>query len=567
MSIFEYTPEELLGTVESVDTATVIVRVDNDDKLRGLQVNHLISIQSSKIGQHLIGLVSKIIRKSAYSDLTADIAPEFGFNIIKVILIGTHFDRSAGKENVFRRSLATIPTINAECHRIHGDRLKKFMQAISSIPDGEDMVSLQIGSYSIDEDATAWLNGNKLFQRHAVIVGSTGSGKSWCVAKILEQVAALKSADAILFDIHGEYSPLQGDSFTHLKIAGPNDIIGEEKLFIPYWLLTYEEMLSLMLDRSDNNAPNQAMMFSSAVIKGKKEFLRNADKTEMEANITLDSPIPYSLDNLLTFLKSKDNEMVKGTKTDKQGPYFGKLTRFIQRLETKQRDKRLNFMFASDEKLLSYDYMSEICNKLMLPSVAGKNGVKIIDFSEVPSDILPLIVSLIARVIFSVQQWTTVEHRHPIAIFCDEAHLYIPANTEKSIDDASLVTFERISKEGRKYGIGLVVISQRPSEVNRTVLSQSNNFIAMRLTNVDDQSVVKRLLPDSLGDYAEMLPILDIGEALVVGDASLLPSRIRITPPNMKPRSATIDFWDEWSKESTTVDISSAIEALRKQSK
>ena len=567
MSIFEYTPEELLGTVESVDTSTVIVKVENDDKLRGLQVNHLISIQSSKIGQHLVGLVSKIIRKSAYSDPTADISPEFGFNIIKVILIGTHFDRSAGKENVFRRSLATIPTINAECHLIHGDRLKQFMQAISSIPAGEDAVSLQIGNYSIDEDATAWLNGNKLFQRHAVIVGSTGSGKSWCVAKILEQVAALKSADAILFDIHGEYSPLQGDSFTHLKVAGPNDDIQEGTLFLPYWLLTYEEMLSLMLDRSDNNAPNQAMMFSSAVIDGKKEFLRSSDKTEMEANITLDSPIPYSLDKLLAFLKSKDTEMVPGTKTEKQGPYFGKLTRFIQRLETKQKDKRLNFMFSSNAHLLSYDYMGELCGKLMLPSVAGKKGIKIIDFSEVPSDILPLIVSLIARVIFSVQQWTTADHRHPIAIFCDEAHLYIPANTEKSIDDASLVTFERISKEGRKYGIGLVVISQRPSEVNRTVLSQSNNFIAMRLTNIDDQSVVKRLLPDSLGDYVEMLPILDIGEALVVGDASLLPSRIRITPPNMKPRSATIDFWDEWSKESTVVDIASAIDALRKQSK
>lgn len=569
MSIFEYTPEELLGTVESVDTSTVIVKVENDDKLRGLQVNHLISIQSSKIGQHLIGLVSKIIRKSAYSDPVADLSPEFGFNIIKVILIGTHFDRDAGKDNVFRRSLATIPTINAECHLIHGDRLKRFMQAISSIPEGEDTVSLQIGNYSIDEDATAWLNGNKLFQRHAVIVGSTGSGKSWCVAKILEQVAVLKSADAILFDIHGEYSTLQSDSFTHLKVAGPNDAMGEGMLFLPYWLLTYEEMLSLMLDRSDNNAPNQAMMFSGAVIEGKKQFLIDAGKAEMEANITLDSPIPYNLSALLSFLKSKDEEMVPGAKagTEKQGPYFGKLTRFIQRLETKQKDKRLNFMFASEDDLLSYDYMSVLCSKLMLPAEEGKKGVKIIDFSEVPSDILPLIVSLIARVIFSVQQWTTVEHRHPIAIFCDEAHLYIPANTEKSIDDASLVTFERISKEGRKYGIGLVVISQRPSEVNRTVLSQSNNFIAMRLTNVDDQSVVKRLLPDSLGDYAEMLPILDIGEALVVGDASLLPSRIRISPPALKPRSATIDFWDEWSKSTPSVDISGAIEALRKQSK
>ena len=568
MGIFTYLPDELLGTVESVDTSTVIVKVENDDKLRGLQVNHLISIQSSKIGQHLIGLVSKIIRKSAYSDLSEDINADPGFNIIKVILIGTHYDRDGEKENVFRRSLATVPTINAECHLIHGDRLKQFMQAISSIPEGENSVSLQIGHYSIDEDATAWLNGNKLFQRHAVIVGSTGSGKSWCVARILEQVASLKSADAILFDIHGEYSPLQGDSFSHLKIAGPNDTIGEGVLFLPYWLLTYEEMLSLMLDRSDNNAPNQAMMFSNSVIEGKKAFLRENEEHEMEANITLDSPIPYRLSILLEELKAKDSEMVPGARGgEKQGPFNGKLTRFIQRLETKQKDKRLNFMFSNDESLLAYDYMAALCTNLMAPSVEGKKGVKIIDFSEVPSDILPLIVSLIARVIFSVQQWTPSDARHPIAIFCDEAHLYIPANTEKSIDDASLVTFERISKEGRKYGVGLVVISQRPSEVNRTVLSQSNNFIAMRLTNVDDQSVVKRLLPDSLGDYAEMLPILDIGEALVVGDASLLPSRIRVTAPTLKPHSATIDFWDEWSKESTEVNLYNAIEALRKQSR
>ena len=163
-----------------------------------------------------------------------------------------------------------------------------------------------------------------------------------------------------------------------------------------------------MLDRSDNNAPNQAMMFSSAVIEGKKQFLIDADKAEMEANITLDSPVPYSLDNLLETLKAKDTEMVPGARGEKQGTYNGKLTRFIQRLETKQKDKRLNFMFASEDDLLSYDYMNVLCSKLMLPSVAGKKGVKIIDFSEVPSDILPLIVSLIARVIFSVQLWTTV---------------------------------------------------------------------------------------------------------------------------------------------------------------
>lgn len=567
MSLFNYTEEELLGTVESVDTSTVVVRVDNDGRLRGLQVNHLVSIQSSKVGQHLIGLVSKIIRKAAYVDPAFEIVGDLGFNVLKIVLIGTHFDRDGERANVFRRSLSTVPTINAECHLIQGERLKQFMQAIASVPTEDDAVSLQIGVYSIDEDAMAWLNGNKLFQRHAVIVGSTGSGKSWCVARILEQVAALKSANAILFDIHGEYAPLKGDSFSHYKIAGPNDPHSEGNIFLPYWLLTYEEMLSLMLDRSDSNAPNQAMIFSNAVIDGKKGFLCSINNTEMEANITLDSPVPYDLTKLVEVLREKDIEMVPGARGEKQGPYNGKLTRFVQRLETKQSDKRLNFMFSQDAELLQYEYMSKLCSKIMQPSKHGMGGVKVIDFSEVPSDVLPLIVSLLARLLFSVQQWADINNRHPIAIFCDEAHLYIPAESTKSIDEASLITFERISKEGRKYGVGLVVISQRPSEVNRTVLSQSNNFIAMRLTNVDDQAVVKRLLPDSLGDYVDMLPILDIGEALVVGDASLLPSRIKISEPNLKPRSATIDFWDEWSKDNINVDIDTAIEALRKQSK
>jgi hypothetical protein len=567
MSIFDYKHDEVLGTVESVDTASVIVRIEKDDHLRGLQVNHLIAVQSTKTNQHLIGLVSKIIRKSALTDISVESDNYQSFNVIKVILIGTHIDRVADRDNVFKRTLSTVPAINAECYLISGDRLKRFMQAISSIPEGEGMVSLEIGHYSIDEEAVAWLNGNKLFQRHSVIVGSTGSGKSWCVARVLEQVASLRSADAILFDIHGEYSPLIGENFVHLKVAGPMDTRQDGILFLPYWLLTYEEMLSLMLDRSDTNAPNQAMIFSNAVLEGKQNFLNSNDQGDMSANITLDSPIPYDLNKLLDDLTQKDNEMVQGARGDKQGPYFGKLTRFIQRLKTKQNDKRLNFMFSQDVNLLTYGYMLELCRRIMQPAENGHSGVKIIDFSEVPSDILPLIVSLIARLVFSVQQWSDVTKRHPIAIFCDEAHLYIPANTDKSIDDASLDNFERISKEGRKYGVGLVVISQRPSEVNRTVLSQSNNFIAMRLTNMDDQAVVKRLLPDNLGDYAEMLPILDVGEALVVGDASLLPSRIKVTQPTLKPRSATIDFWDEWAKDRADVDIESAIEALRRQTK
>lgn len=197
----------------------------------------------------------------------------------------------------------------------------------------------------------------------------------------------------------------------------------------------------------------------------------------------------------------------------------------------------------------------------------GKGGIKIINFSEVPSDILPLMVSLIARLIFTVSQWTPPDNRHPIALFCDEAHLYIPERASSdSADEISVGIFERIAKEGRKYGVGLVVISQRPSEVNRTVLSQCNNVIAMRLTNGDDQSVIKRLLPDSLGGFGDLLPVLDIGEALVVGDASLLPTRVVVSGPRFKPNSATVDFWDRWRDAGPVAGTEDAVLSWRRQS-
>jgi len=159
------------------------------------------------------------------------------------------------------------------------------------------------------------------------------------------------------------------------------------------------------------------------------------------------------------------------------------------------------------------------------------------------------------------------DKRQPIALFCDEAHLYLPNRAEEGIEERGLKNFERIAKEGRKYGVALVVISQRPSDVNKTILSQCGNFIAMRLTNPEDQNVIQRLFPDNLGDFASILPILDVGEALIVGDASLLPSRVIINEPEIKPNSATINFWDEWTKEKTNKGIKDAVEALRKQHK
>lgn len=580
MAIFTFEDTSSIGTVFSVDTATLIIKVDELEKLRKLQVNHLVAVQSSKAGQHLIGIINRITRKA--SDEEQPTGDDLGLtnflfteNILKVNLIGTLLNKHGEKENVFKRTLDTVPEIEAKCYPIDGENITKFMQTISTKENYE--IPLSIGKYSIDENAEAFLDGDKLFQRHAVIVGSTGSGKSWCVAKIIEQIAKLPMANSILFDIHGEYSGanFKADGIQHFRIANPSDLgktgnLANGILMLPYWLLTYEEMLAMLLDRSDSNAPNQAMLFSKTVFTEKQNYLDEVKDTVFKDSITIDSPVPYKIENVIQELIRLDEEMVAGSRGDKQGPFFGKLTRFIQRLEAKSQDKRLGFLFQISEDELQLDWLNDFCSALMHGSELNgkKSGVKIIDFSEVPSDVLPLVIGLVARIVFTVQQWTAKENQHPICLMCDEAHLYIPERTNQdSASELGLKSFERIAKEGRKYGVSLTVISQRPAEVNRTVLSQCNNFISLRLANAEDQAVIKRLLPDNLAGLTEVLPILDIGEALIVGDASLLPTRVLISEPTIKPDSATIKFWKEWSNKGANQDIKNAVVGLRKQSK
>jgi len=554
------------GKVESVDTGNVIVKVVNEGLLNNLQVNNLVVIRSTKTGEKIIGIITKIMRKS--SDKIEDDNPEEFIveNIIKVSLVGTLLDKWGTKENVFKRTLETVPSIDADCFLLEGDELSKFMRSLTSLHQ-DSTGSLNIGKYTLSEDAEAFLDGNKFFQRHAIIVGSTGTGKSWTVAKILEKATQLPSINSIIFDIHGEYKPLSELPNTALlKIAGPIDTEDKGNLiFLPYWLLTYEEISAMLLDRSDQNAPNQARILFDLIIKYKKEILEKEKQEDVLNNFTIDSPIPYDIKKVLKELEEKDEEMVAGARGQKQGPLHGKLTRFIQRLKSKQSDKRLNFIFNDRDELQQYNWFQSLVNKLM--DFENKKGCKIIDFSEVPSDILPLIAGLIARLIFSVQQWMEEDKRHPIALFCDEAHLYIPSQVRNSLEERGLYNFERIAKEGRKYGLSLIVISQRPADVSKTVLSQCGNFIAMRLSNPDDQNVIKRLFPDSLGNFSDLLPILDIGESLVVGDSCLLPSRIKISEPNIKPDSATIDFWDEWSKKEKEKGLKEAVKALRRQGK
>ncbi len=436
--------------------------------------------------------------------------------------------------------------------------------------------ALRLGCFAIDQTALAVADGDRFFQRHAAILGSTGSGKSWTVASILERANSLKHPNILLLDLHGEYASLarnKKDGFAeYFKIAGPGDLKapGNEILFLPYWLLNREEMLSMLLDRSDNNAPNQATRFTSLVLEGKREFLEKAGRKDVLASFTVDSPVPYELKPLVSALQQDDIAVGTGSSgRDKQGPWHGKLTRFISRLEAKIADRRYGFLFEPPKESTNYEWLQQIAVTFLSTHGKDKSGIKVVDFSEVPSDVLPTVVSVFARILYDVQFWMLAASRTPVCMVCDEAHLYLPVRQDAdAASKRALDTFETIAKEGRKYGFSLLVVSQRPSDVSKTILSQCNNFIALRLTNEQDQSAVKSVMPDSMAGIAEVLPLLDIGEAIILGDSILLPSRIKLDKPKATPLSLTKNFWREWAERASDAEaIRAGVESLRRQSR
>ncbi len=569
MGIFDFKEQDSLGNVFQVDTTKVFIRVPSSDRLSEAKVGRLTALKG-RPGEWLIAMVERVIRRF-YEETPAEEEEndsdlvETEENVVHLILVGTLRDKEGERLNVFTRSVMSVPNIDAPCYPIEGKELEAFMGVISSVSIHEN--ALNIGNYTLDEKAETYLDGNKFFQRHAALLGSTGSGKSWTVASILEKASKLPSANIILFDLHGEYSTLEYAK--HIRVAGPNDLesTSDDILFLPYWLLNFEEMQEMFIDRSEFSAHNQVMVFQDAVSGTKKRFLEKYEKIEILKSFTIDSPVPFSLDEVIQEIKDLNEEMVQGARGLKQGRFFGQFGRLIVRLNSRITDKRYGFIFQAHQKYHTYEALHAIARNLLGFKDEGK-GIKVIDFSEVPSDILPVIVGLVARIIYQTQFWMDAEKRHPVAFVCDEAHRYLPREQNVNpFEKRALINFERIAKEGRKYGVALLIVSQRPSEISTTILTQCNNFIALRLTNSNDQAVVKRLMPDSLGTLMDILPMLDVGEAVVVGDAVLLPTRVKLHEPTYKPTSATIDFWDEWNKEDAQSEIIKAVENMRKQSR
>lgn len=569
-----------LGRVASVDTSRVWIDVDDPILLTRVGVGNLIAIKGTTEREYLIGITERVTRTLAEDILEEEVEDETVLPIglaakdmLRAFLVGTYRTVEGEKTNVFKRGADAFPQIDRDCYFVEGPNLQRFMTLLGA-NIGEDE-RLALGHFVVDPTAVAIADGDKFFQRHASILGSTGSGKSWAVALILEKASKLKYPNIIVLDMHGEYTPLTdievGGFASAFRIAGPGDLQNPAAnvVFLPYWLLNREEMLSMLLDRSDQNAPNQASRFTLHVRELKDKTLANEKKDDVRKTFTVDSPIPYLITDLLKRLKDDDTRKGVGAKGQPvKGDWEGKLTRFISRLQAKIDDRRYGFMFQPPKEALSYDWLNKQMGK-MLGSSKQNCGLKVVDFSEVPSDVLPVVAGTFARLLYEVQFWTKPEKRTPFTIVCDEAHLYLPVRDDAvAVQRQALAAFERIAKEGRKYGVSILAVSQRPSDVSRTILSQCNNFMVLRLTNDRDQAVVRRLMPDSMAGVTDILPLLDTGEAVLLGDAVLLPSRIKLDAPHPTPSSATRDFWLEWSANAPDeAAISEAVEILRKQAR
>ena len=573
--ILSFLENDFLGSVTHVDTEQVVIEIENQGIMGKICVGNIVAIETGKRHEHLIALIDKVTRKYiddfSEDEEDADDIMVSSADYIKVGIVGTYHAVIGSAHDVFKRGVDSFPQIESKCYCITGSNLQNFMNILSKDISGDKR--LRIGSFMMDAQADAVLDGNRFFQRHAAILGSTGSGKSWCVANILEKASALSFANILVFDMHGEYLSLsEGPEriAERFRIAGPGDleIPAKDVLFLPYWLLNREELLSMLLDRSDSNAPNQAARFTKHIRDLKAVTLVNEGDTETQKTFTVDSPIPFNIQDLLVKLSADDTTKGIGQKGPVKGEWEGKLTRFISRLKTKIEDKTYGFMFQPPMEVQEYNWLANMLCKL-LGYEGGRKGIKVIDFSEVPSDVLPVITGTLARLLYNIQFWIHPESRTPFTIVCDEAHLYLPIKEDAdTVQKQALFNFERIAKEGRKYGVSILAVSQRPADVSKTILSQCNNFIVLRLTNERDKGVIKNLLPDSLKSSIEFLPLLDVGEALVVGDAILLPSKILLDKPSEshRPNSATKDFWTEWdSRRPNNTAITEAVTALRRQ--
>jgi DNA helicase HerA-like ATPase len=435
----------------------------------------------------------------------------------------------------FERGIATSPPLGGKVYVADTADLRIIFSAYRE-------QDFSIGDISQIDNERMYIDPNKFFAKHVALFGSTGCGKSCTTASILQKIDKLENTHVILLDLHGEY-----ESAFHAT----GNIIRITELELPYWLMNFDELVETFIDESELSANNQMMVMKEAVLDSKR-----GKNMQLKEFITIDTPAYFDFLDVRGRMQSLDTERTLG---GKEGPFYGQFTRFLVRLTSKLEDKRYEFLFKPKLYKSSETFPSLLTKLFALDT--GKR-LTVIDLSRVPFDVINVLVSLLGRLIYDFNLWNQHRQDFPILIVFEEAHTYL---STVGRSHAARKTVERIAKEGRKYGVSCMIVSQRPSEISETITSQCNNFMAMRLLNPNDQQYVRKLVPDALANMIDILPTLRQGEAFFIGDAVPVPTRVMVDMPDPTPASGDIKFFQKWQKKDADTVVGDVVNNWWKQ--
>lgn len=399
-----------------------------------------------------------------------------------------------------------------------------------------DKPSIHVGTLSQASSLPVYLLTDELLGKHFAVLGTTGSGKSCSVTVLLRSVLEVApKAHMILLDPHNEYRRAFPDQA---------EVIDPTTLNLPHWLLNFEESIELFIGRTEHAATSQTNILKDAMLAARRKFQGSGVDEE---KITVDTPVPYLLKDVVAHIDTTMEEQAGGNKS-KQEPYL----KIKNKIETLKQDNRFAFLIRPDETVK--DDLATIAGQYLRIPVLDK-PLSIIDLSGVPSDVVDVVVSVLCRMIFDFATWSPRPVQVPIVLVCEEAHRYAPRGAEAAFQPTRQA-LSRIAKEGRKYGVGLGLISQRPSELAESILSQCNTLIALRMSNEQDQNFVQRALPDSVRSLVNVLPTLRAQEALIVGEGSVVPVRLRFSDlaAEHQPQSTDVPFAQCWVDESADAE-------------
>jgi hypothetical protein len=537
--------------VEDEQGHTPTITIGDEDILVG-QIGSYVSVRQS--GIQLIAMVTRMTEQEALTAPSIETPGEanarlpFAKRTAQLTPLGT-----IKSDGLFERGVWQYPTTGAEVHAIGVADIAKMFDKFQS-------KGFAVGTLATHPTLNVCLDPSSLFGRHFAILGQTGSGKSWTVASLVQKaVAVMPKAHIIILDLHGEYCWKRGDTRHYAFADAVVRHVDARELEIPYWLMTYAELCELLIDHTETSAHNQTAVFREVLHQ-----LRNAEGKKLGLpRTTLDTPIFFDLNAVRSAIDLK-NGLVPSETSGKQikGPLTGSFDNFLMRLDGKLNDVRYDFLLKPKSRKDSASLTGLLRDFVGLGS--QKVAVTVIDLSSVPFDVRPTVAAQIGRLAFEFNYWNPEYRDFPILLLCEEAHSYIPRATESQFA-GSRKSMERIAKEGRKYGVGLAVVSQRPHEVSETVLAQCGTFICLRITNPDDQSYVRSLVPESEGDLVSVLAGLGRGEALVLGEAVPLPTRLQFDKPDPSPNSDDVDFYGKWKSGPDDLNVEAIVRRWRSQ--